>query len=134
MNKRIVLPVILVPFLVISLIFTVGCEEQESTPKMTAPEVCQYVNQALPNEYQYLGSTARNELRYTSKEAEYVGGLLWSNESEARAPEGTWLVTVKVVVEPQRLKEGQWVSGISLPYIVFYYFYEDTGALVLVEE
>jgi len=122
MNKRIVWSIILVPFLVIGLIFAVGCGESEPTSKMTAPEVCQYVNQALPNEYRYQSSTARYEIRYTALSAEHLG-------------EGIWQVRVKTIAEPQRLKEGQWVFGTGMgggiPVFVQYQFNETTGALTI---
>lgn len=119
MKRRIVWSIILVPFIVIGLVFTIGCEEPESTPKMTAPEVCQYVNQALPNEYVYLSSTARYEYQYTALSAEYLG-------------EGIWQVTVENMVEGQRLEEGQWVLGremVQAPLVHQYQFNETTGAV-----
>ena len=122
MKKRIVWSVILVPFLVIGLIFTVGCEEQEPAPKMTAPEVCQYVNQALPDDYVYLGSAIRSERHFTAQEAVYV--------------EDTWLVTVKIEFEPQQLKEGQWVFDahrVAHSVLIIYSFDENTAALKIKE-
>jgi hypothetical protein len=38
---------------------------------MTAPEVCQYVNQALRNEYISISTTTRYEMRYTALSAVY---------------------------------------------------------------
>jgi len=117
MKRRIVWSIILVPFIVIGLVFTIGCEEPEPTPKMTAPEVCQYVNQALRNEYISYSPTTRYEVRYTALSAVYQ-------------LEGRWLVNVKVVSEQQKLRDGQWV-GTSAGGIVTqqYYFSETTGAL-----
>lgn len=118
MNKRIVLPVILIPFLVIGLIFTVSCGKSEPTPKMTAPEVCQYVNQALPDDYIYQSINMRSERHFTAQKAAYV--------------EGIWLVTVKIDFEPQRLVEKQWVvDTYNAPHsvLILYSFDENTGAL-----
>jgi len=130
MNKRIVWSIILVPFLVIGLLFTVSCAGQ--TPRMTAAEVCQYVNQALPNEYVYQSSTARLEFRYIVQEA--VNPHKEKIETEPRLPKGTWIITVKVVVEYQMLKEGQWVGVRSTDFQTkFYYFNENTGAVTEVK-
>ncbi len=101
----------------------VGCQQAPPSPKMTAPEACQYVNQALPNEYQYVRSTARYEIRYTALSAEHLG-------------EGIWQVSVKTTAEPQQLIEGQWVrtgiyggNPILIEGVEQYLFNETTGAL-----
>lgn len=122
MNKRIIWSIILVPLLVISLVFPLGCKESE--PKMTAPEVCQYVNQALPNEYNYLNSTSRYEISYTAVKARYA-------EPETLFAEGVWCVSVEVTTEPQQLINGQWVftgaSGSVDTVLAPYLFSEETG-------
>ena len=85
---------------------------------MTAPEVCQYVNQALANEYVYQ-PPLRYELRYTALSARHVR-------------EDMWEVSVKVIAEPQRLSEGRWAATPlfeTKTYVEQYYFCETTGAL-----
>ncbi len=177
--------------LLVSLLL-VSCEQAPEFPKMTAPEVCQYVNQALPNEYIPYTPVIRFEYRYTALSAEYgkaeYGKAEYGKEVvdeemnhtikalspealrifreeiperlkamtpqdreaalsrlrgiaevedivqefEGIHPEGTWLVNVKVVVEPQRLTEGNWVATPlfeTKEYVEQYYFSEVTGAI-----
>ncbi len=131
MNKRIALPVFLVPFLVIGLTFAVSCKATSSTPspqypKMTAPEVCQYINQALPISYESIpGHTIvfRYEVQYTALNASY-------QTSDSR-----WLVNVEVVKKPQRLLDNKWADTYVLNLQTIsstqqYYFSETTGALI----
>jgi hypothetical protein len=143
MYKKIFLLLILVFFLAIGQIFLIGCGESEPTPKMTAPEVCQYVNQALPNEYEYVSSTMRYEYRYTALKAEYgeeiidkISGTSYVDDLarkflREKYPEGSWRVYVEVVTEIQQLKNGQWsiYHGAIETNTVEYVFDENTGAL-----
>jgi hypothetical protein len=130
MNKRIVWSVVLFSLLFIGLGFTMGCGESEPEPKMTAPEVCQYVTQMLNNQYEYAGAESRYELSYSAEKATYIGGWLYSHESEARVPEGTWWVVGILTKELQQLKEGQWVSKGTIQYHRQYHFNENTGELI----
>jgi hypothetical protein len=130
MNKGIVWSIILIPLLVIGQVFTLGCKESEPTPQMTAPEVCQYVSQALSNKYEYVGAESRYELSYSAQEATYIGGMLYNNESDARVPEGTWFVTGILTKESQQLIEGQWVSKGIGQYYRYYHFNENTAELI----
>ena len=64
---------------------------------MTAPEVCQYVNQALPDECVATRDVRlRSKIGYSALSAEYVG-------------DGIWRVDVKATTEYQALSEGQWI-------------------------
>ena len=88
---------------------------------MTAPEVCQYVNQASPSEYLQSLSTLRVETRFLALNAVY-------QTSEER-----WLVNVQVIAERQILKDRQWLHDPRLETIKLcqqYYFYETTGAVI----
>lgn len=95
-----------------------GC--QEASHKMTAPEVCQYVNQALP--VQYVGELpTKYEYQYNAMKARHIEG-------------GMWEVDVKVTKETQwfrRVPNGEWVlvSSYQEEYIKQYYFSENTGAV-----
>jgi hypothetical protein len=96
------LAIALVPLLILAFVVGVtGCGDgEEDTPGMTAPEVCQYVNQALPDEYiAERVVLLRSEIRYAALSAEYVG-------------DGIWQVAVKVTTEYQVLSalEGQWIA------------------------
>jgi len=124
MNKRIVLSVILAPLIFSSLIFAVGCGESETEPKMTAPEVCQYVNQALRPEHELISLTARREVCFRALSAKHLG-------------EGIWQVEVEKTVQYQQLKEGQWIPtqsllGISTPEATYsaQYLFNETTALL----
>jgi len=110
-------------FVLAVLVLGVTCQrEPPDTPEMTAPEVCQYVNQALPDEYIFQSkSRIRLDLRYAAQSAQYEG-------------DGIWLAEVKVVVELQRIKEyGKQINprligqGIIFRY---YHFHESTAELV----
>lgn len=103
-----------------------SCKWVEPSPpsfQMTAVEVNQYVNQALPSEYvphpQYRG--IRYELRYTAVSARHFHEVL-----------RVWKVSVKVIAEPQGLSEGQWAATPrfeTTTSIQQYYFSEITGAV-----
>ncbi len=123
-------------FLVVGIVFAIGCEEKvEPAPKMTALEVCQYINLTKPNEYFYLSPTLRLETRYTTTYASYCGGLLEKQGSEARVPEGIWLVEIKTVQERQQLEYGNWVgTQIVQTSKESFRFDENTGILRLQEE
>ena len=115
MKKGIACAIILVTFLVFT---AVGCEEKD-TPKMTAPEVCQYVNQALPDKYVQHSYGRRYYCCYTASSATYE-------------KEGIWLVSVEMTVEHQFLKEWMWVPNTRLrggTYTEQYLFNEATAAL-----
>ena len=58
--------------ILLTSLLLVSCEQAPEFPKMTAPEVCQYVNQALPNEYIPYTPVIRYEYRYTALSAQYV--------------------------------------------------------------
>ena len=114
-KKWFVISVILLVFLLL-----VSCEQAPEFPRMTAPEVCQYVNQALPSEYIQSDPVIRVECRYTALNAHHLG-------------EGEWLVNINVLMEPQRLTEGKWVATPlfeTKTYVAQYYFSEVTGAIM----
>jgi hypothetical protein len=141
-------------YIILSLLVTgivvTGCQE---TPKplestMTAPEVCQYVNQALPNNYEYLDSTRRCEYKYTASSAmlktesydkypQNAQDQIRENflpDSEIRrkledSERTTWLVFVDVTVELQRLIDGQWVFDPTIGNVTTYeeqYLFSET--------
>ena len=138
------------PFIILLLIIAVttftGCQETLKLT-MTAPEVCQYVNQALPNQHLYTLPTARYELHYTASSATpKLEALVEDDRGQNLLPDSElqhsleeiertqWLVYVNVIVEPQRLLDGQWVFDTRIksiePYVEQYLFNEATGALI----
>jgi len=128
--KRYLIPILVMLVLASGLI--VGCGQevrptptiQPDVPTISALEVCQYVNQALPNEYTYRTPALRYEYRYTALSAQYIG---------RNSHKGAWEVSVRETVEYQRLYEGQWTlfSGGSpaVSQTVEYIFNEVTGAV-----
>ena len=106
MNKTIVLTAILVPFLVIGLIFTVGCGEPEPTekpdiPRYTADQViavAQANSPVFPSQYPQCDKA--------SWTAEYLG-------------QGVWVVK-KYCIDRQGFNRGLFES---------WYFHEDNGQL-----
>jgi len=96
---------------------------QTDEPTMSALEVCQYVNQALPNEYVYRTPALRYEYHYTALSTQYIGGSSHKN---------VWEVSVRETVEYQRLYEGQWTlfsGGSPVSQTVKYILNEATGAV-----
>ena len=97
---------------------------QPDMPTISVLEVCQYVNQALPNNYIYRTPALRYEYRYTALNAQYIGGS---------SHKGVWEVSVRETVEYQRLYEGQWtlfsVESPAVSQSVEYIFNEVTGAV-----
>jgi len=77
MKRRIVWPIILVPFLVIGLIFTVGCEEQEQPdiPRYTADQVIAVAQANSPTFPATIVRQGYNEKPAWS--AEYLGEGVW---------------------------------------------------------
>ncbi len=150
MNK---LVYIILSLLIMGIVVT-GCQEipKPLEPTMTAPEVCQYVNQALPNGYKYVSSTMRCEYKYTASSAmlktEAYGESQESPDDQIREnflPDSEirrtlediertkWLVFVDVTVEPQRLIDGQWIFDTKIgrvdTYTEQYLFSETSGAV-----
>jgi len=122
------LPIVILIVSVLSIILLSSCQQQakEPTPTMTAPQVCQYVNQALPVKYvpQQL-SSFRYEYKYSALNASWV----------KTAESGYWLVNVHVIKTYQRLKDGVWnyyPAQKIQEYDEQYVFYEETGALTKV--
>ena len=96
---------------------------QLDMPTISVLEVCQYVNQTLPNNYIYRTPALRYEYRYTALSAQYIGGS---------SHKGVWEVSVRETVEYQRLYEGQWTlfsGGSPVSQTVEYIFNEVTGAV-----
>ncbi len=97
---------------------------QPDVPTMSATEVCQYANQALPNNYIYQTPALRYEYRYTALSAQYIGGS---------SHKGAWEISVRETVEYQRLYEGQWTlfsrGRPAVSQTVEYIFNEVTGAV-----
>lgn len=54
-------------------IASVSCQQAPSSPKMSAVEVCQYVNDILPDEYEYVTSVLRYTFSYSALSAQYLG-------------------------------------------------------------
>lgn len=117
--------------LIILILTVVGCQqasESPQTPKMTAAQVIEHINNVQENEYFYQGLILRYEIRYNALSAEE-----WKITPEMK---GVWHVTVKVVTEYQRLYEGQWVPfpGFQPKIDTFKYrFYEGTAKLELLQ-
>ena len=128
--KRYLIPILVILMLASGLV--VGCGQevrptptiQPDVPTISAMEVCQYVNQALPNNYIYRTPALRYEYRYTALSAKYIGGSSYKS---------VWEVSVRETVEYQRLYEGQWTlfSGESpaVSQTVEYIFNEVTGTV-----
>ena len=124
LSLAIVAGTILVTLSVLPIVGT-SCRQAEPSPpsfQMTAVEVCQYVNQALPNEYvTYSNRFVRYELRYTAVSARHFHEVL-----------RVWEVSVKVIAEPQRWSDERWAADPRFEmqtYIEQYYFSEITGAV-----
>jgi hypothetical protein len=125
-------------YIILSLLVTgivvTGCQE---TPKplestMTAPEVCQYVNQALPNNYEYLDSTRRYDKYPQNAQDQIRENFLPDSEIRRKLEDSertTWLVFVDVTVELQRLIDGQWVFDPTIGNVTTYeeqYLFSET--------
>jgi hypothetical protein len=118
--------VFLIILMLSSQISCTGGQPKQIPPKMTASEVCQYVNQALPIDYSAIPNmpaSLRYEIRFTAINASY-------DTSNSR-----WLVNVNVVNTPQVLANNVWADtsarGLTpISSTQQYYFYETTGAVV----
>ena len=115
--KKIVLTCISI-VLIALLVLGIGCAEKY--PKMTAPEVCQYVNQAL--QPQYVDSfPVRYAYSYNAISARHI-------------EKGSWIVEVKVGIETLVYKQQtrQWETSPAYKAhagILSYSFSEDIGSL-----
>lgn len=114
----------LILIIILATIFLSCQSEEPDTPEMTAPEVCQYVTQALPDKYVYEYPTLRIEYKYQAKSAYYKG-------------QGVWRVKVVIEGEWKRLYEGQWsfFSMREAPYkqTWYYAFNESTGEVTRIK-
>lgn len=104
----------------------VGCGEHESSSKtessskMTAIEVCQYVDKRLSESYRY---------KYSDENPNFRAELHYQSESATQIDDGVWSVQVNVAVEVQRLENGKWIVVKSETITSQYRFDEATAIL-----
>lgn len=119
------LSILAVLFVIIVGISGCDCSSEDDMPKMTATEVCQYVNQALTDEYTYATPILRLEKCYTALGAQYIGKDVGDNY--------IWEVSVEEKGEIQLLRDGQWILDLYAPgpttTTLEYYFNETSAAL-----
>jgi hypothetical protein len=134
LNKKIT---IIASFLGLVLLFGVGYLAfrfgfESGKAKMTASQVCEYVNQALPNEYISYSSPQnaklplRYKIQYTALDSHYDS-------------DGKWIVNVDVTAEPEMFSNGGWEEVNPAAYDLIgvktlnkqlqYYFDEKTGSV-----
>jgi hypothetical protein len=110
----------LLPFILL-LTCLVSCTEKTNNPTMTASEVCQYVNQALPDVYTPQSSIIRFHFQYTAQSATFFYA------------DNRWEVKVEVVKQAQKKVDNIWTdymnAGWSATYTETYYFNESNGAV-----
>lgn len=174
---RILKPLYIILLIGLLAVLTACAQEQSKqvTPKMAPAEVCQYVNQALPDDYEPINNSKilRYKYRYTALSAVYSANINVPEDEFERTllesynrlspaarpifiqriredpelrqfadrldtlstsplPSGAWLVKVRVIGEPQVLREGNWISTAvyeSVNYTENYFFSETTGAV-----
>lgn len=112
-----------IPLILLSILVTscgYNTDPDLIASKMTATEVCQYVDQRLPDEYEYQAPRLRYEYSYHALSAEYVG-------------EGFWLIIVRETTQCQQTVNDQWMPrpGTSPETkTIRYYLNENTGKLL----